>query len=108
MTVLVSVTVSLRTLKLDYNSNAKYWNRAVASSMGDGGGGDAVVIIEAERRKEEKDVGDRRGCSSLRVDSLFEVVAVILLLQGLLARRRRRNHGDREPSVMTRQRKKKV
>lgn len=46
MTVLVSVTVSLRTLKLDYNSNAKYWNRAVAS-MGDGGGGDgdAVVIM---------------------------------------------------------------
>ena len=92
MTVLVSVTVSLRTLKLDYNSNAKYWNRAVAS-MGDGdgtGGGDAVVvIIEAERRKEEKDVGGRRGCSSLRVDSLFEVVAVmLLLLQGLLARRR--------------------
>ena len=92
MTVLVSVTVSLRTLKLDYNSNAKYWNRAVAS-MGDGGGGDAVVvIIEAERRKEEKDVGGRRGCNSLRVDSLFEVVAVMLLLlrQGLLARRRSR------------------
>ena len=44
MTVLVSVTVSLRTLKLDYNSNAKYWNRAVAS-MGDGGDGDAVVIM---------------------------------------------------------------
>ena len=87
MTVLVSVTVSLRTLKLDYNSNAKYWNRAVAS-IGDGGGGDAVVIM-AERRKEEKDVGGRRGCSSLRVDSLFEVVAVmLLLLQGLLARRR--------------------
>ena len=89
MTALVSVTVSLRTLKLDYNSNAKYWNRAVASM----GGGDAVVVIistvEAERRKEEKDVGGRRGCSSLRVDSLFEVVAVmLLLLQGLLARRR--------------------
>ena len=86
MTVLVSVTVSLRTLKLDYNSNAKYWNRAVAS-IGDGGGGDAVVIM-AERRKEEKDAGGRRGCSSLRVDSLFEVVAVmlLLLLQGLLAR----------------------
>ena len=59
-----------------------------------GGGGDAVVVIistveAAERRKEEKDVGGRRGCSSLRVDSLFEVVAVmLLLLQGLLARRR--------------------
>ena len=91
MTVLVSVTVSLRTLKLDYNSNAKYWNRAVASMGDGGGGGDAVVvIIEAERRKEEKDVGGRRGCSSLRVDSLFEVVAVMLLLQGLLARRLRR------------------
>ena len=61
---------------------------------GGGDGGDAVVIIstvEAERRKEEKDVGGRRGCSSLRVDSLFEVVAVMLmLLQGLLAWRRRR------------------
>ena len=88
MTVLVSVTVSLRTLKLDYNSNAKYWNRAVAS-IGDGGGGGDAVVIMAERRKEEKDAGGRRGCSSLRVDSLFEVVAVmLLLLQGLLARRR--------------------
>ena len=107
MTVLVSVTVSLRTLKLDYNSNAKYWNRAVASMGDGGGGGDAVVvIIEAERRKEEKDVGGRRGCcSSLRVDSLFEVVAVmlLLLLQGLLARRRR----SRRPWAWWRGREKK-